>query len=192
MVEDDRDAGMAGDDGLDRRLLLRAAEAQEAGAQLLGLAPDRVLRRSGPLGRIVGARQVHAQPLEAVLGDQPLQPLDRVRGVAVHDRYAREPARIAGQAVGRVAVVEQVVDGLDQARLVDAVALHGRKQQLHAAVLRRAVTRPRIALRVVAPDVQMAVDDHAGSRPQHIRRSGDTAMAAARGAVRHKTRGAVA
>ena len=161
MIEDYGDFGKAGDDRLDGGQQGGRAVDLEAGTYVPGALPDGILVRGGPLGRVVGTGQVQAQAAEAVLLDQLLELVRGVRGVAVDQADAGESAWEAAQAVDHVAVVVQVVDGLDDDGPVDAGFFHGLLKQFdRGAFGRLAALGKGIALEVVAPDVQVSVDDH--------------------------------
>ena len=110
--------------------------------------------------RSASARLVDAQPAKALL-DQALQVLGRLGRLAVDQANSGKLAGEALEALGDIAVVIKVVDRLDNHRLVDPGGGHGLVEHFHRGP--RAGLPPlgkRIALGIVAPHMQMGVDNH--------------------------------
>ena len=83
---------------------------------------------------MVRAREVDAESAEAVLGYEGLQAVGSARLELVDESDGGELAGESFEGVAHIAVVEQVVNGLDDDGLVDSRLGHPSVQELHAAV----------------------------------------------------------
>lgn len=159
VIDDDFDLGVTSDDGFYGGVVFAFAKEVECEVEVSGAFPEGVLGWACEVG--VGiAGEVDSDAAETLFGGEAFELVGGIRRGGIDQGLSGEFVGVFLDAVGHVAVVEEVVNGLHDDGFVNARCGHCFKEQFDGAGLAGGTGAVRIFFGVVAPDVQMWVDDH--------------------------------
>jgi len=112
VVHDNLDFGVAGNDGFDGGVVFAFAKEIETQVEVAGAFPQGVLVGGCEVCRVAVAREVNADAAKTLFGGEVFKLVGGVWGHGIDEGLGGEFVGVFCNAVGHVAIVEEVVNGL--------------------------------------------------------------------------------